>query len=277
VTREREIGFTSTAVLEIFPFRTLSVQHSYSRVAPIDQSDFDDTFTRSVLSATGAFGRADDYLSPTSGFLIRPAVEFASAAFGSDTEYLKGGVSLSGYVPLSRRSVLAARLYGGFVEPTGAQTEADIRDDARFSTVRFYGGGSNDARGWGTNAMGPKVALRDSAVVPQYRYRPIGGLSKFSGNLEFRLPVPKLGSAWQSALFLDFGKIGDDKIRLGSGLGIRYKTPIGYIRIDGAAKLNPSSEDLRSARDVIVAGSVDAADPRFGRRLRLHVSIGHLF
>jgi len=97
-------------------------------------------------------------------------------------------------------------------------------------------------------------------------------------NLELRLPFPGLSSSWRTAVFLDAGQVREDsfvptKLRLGTGAGIRYQTPVGYLRLDLAYKLNPGPFDLRDPRAVFNS----TTSPRFLDRFRLHIGIGQSF
>ncbi|MFV1981039.1 MAG: BamA/TamA family outer membrane protein, partial [Rhodothermia bacterium] len=68
-----------------------------------------------------------------------------------------------------------------------------------------------------------------------------------------------------------------DEIRIGVGGGVRYKTPVGFIRLDLAYQINPSAEDLRDARDVVAAGGIENVPPDNSRRFRVHFGIGQAF
>ena len=76
---------------------------------------------------------------------------------------------------------------------------------------------------------------------------PIGGESALEGSLELRYPIWKdLGGV----VFVDFGQVSltpfyvdFSDIRYTSGLGLRYKTPIGPVRIDAGYQLNPQPNE----------------------------------
>lgn len=189
----------------------------------------------------------------------------------------------------------------------------------RFDDVRFYAGGANDVRGWGPRLLGPKVAQADTSFgekdldgdgeidpdeqelpvchgdgeparnceqvqFTNFRYERLGGLSKLAVNLEAHLPFPLLGPAWSSAVFLDFGQVSEgslffNDLRFGTGAGIRYRTPVGHIRLDLAFKINPTDEDLIDPQDAFhrSIGRDPDIEPNFWRRFRLHLSIGQAF
>ncbi|HYE57187.1 MAG TPA: BamA/TamA family outer membrane protein, partial [Rhodothermales bacterium] len=110
------------------------------------------------------------------------------------------------------------------------------------------------------------------------RYRAAGGRTKVAFNAELRMPFPGLGEKWRSAVFVDAGlldardiegaglstfdfrgpsrvvlrEIGyDPTLRIGTGVGLRYQTPVGYLRVDVAAKVNPTDADLYTPDELL--------------------------
>ena len=186
-------------------------------------------------------------------------------------------------------------MFAGRLWPRGAsrnQTEAPYEN--RFDPVRFYAGGGNDVRGWGFQQIGD-VALSATAIdttdsgriTAAVQPEEVGGLAKLASNLELRMPFPGLGRSWQTAAFLDAGYVYTDDLfnladlRYGTGLGVRYLTPIGYIRLDVGFKLNPALRDLVSFEQLYLYRNdyipESELDKRFLRRFRLHLSIGQVF
>ncbi|WP_439598306.1 autotransporter assembly complex protein TamA [Falsiroseomonas sp.] len=101
---------------------------------------------------------------------------------------------------------------------------------------RFYAGGGGSVRGYAYQSIGP----RDS------RNRPNGGSSLVEGSVELR---QRLSGAFGMVAFLDAGSVGQqetpsfEEVRLGAGLGVRYATAIGPLRLDLAIPLNKQSGD----------------------------------
>lgn len=121
------------------------------------------------------------------------------------------------------RSVLALRGLVGTVQ--GAST-IDLPPDQR-----FYGGGSGTVRGFKYQSIGPIFADGN----------PVGGISIDSGTVEFR---QKLFGDFGAATFMDAGEVNPSglpfrgTLRVGTGGGLRYYTPIGAIRADIAVPVN---------------------------------------
>ena len=127
----------------------------------------------------------------------------------------------------SPRTVLAGRLGLGSMIGTSVD---NIPPD-----IRFYAGGGSSVRGIGFQLASPLDEEDD----------PIGGRSLFELSLEARLRVSKSigvvafldGGIAFSSQYPDF----DENPRLGSGLGLRYHTPIGPLRFDVGVPLNRRS------------------------------------
>ncbi|MDE2646640.1 MAG: BamA/TamA family outer membrane protein [Bacteroidota bacterium] len=183
----------------------------------------------------------------------------------------------------------------------------------RFDPLRFYVGGADDVRGWSTGLAGPKAIRtqdRDGeASLEDGVYEPIGGLARLvaSAEVRFRLSGPWYGAAFADAGavsseraencvgpffedpnrtrdisiqcgFRDTGRITLRQFKVGAGLGLRYDTPIGFVRLDVAAKLNPDPLDLQSSEDALAATGGSQDDSRnTWYRFNVHFSIGQAF
>lgn len=313
----RDFGLNTALIYEIYPFRTVSLQHTFTRSLhftrpledpptedpggpgdPINGDPADptlpddptsDLYNRSVFSVNATLGRLDDYLNPTEGFQVSPSAALAGTVLGSSVEYARLSNEVSGYLPLNNTFELAGRLYVGRLWPLGkSRARLDAEDpvfEDRFAPIRFYTGGSNDLRGWNSDLAGEKnVRQFTQEDETWYDFEPVGGNTKLAANLELRLPFPGLGNAWRSAFFLDAGQVRERSfaptaLRFGTGTGIRYRTPVGYLRLDVAYKLNPGPFDLRSAEQVYrhVHEGEPLPDPSFIRRFKIHVGIGQSF
>jgi len=187
------------------------------------------TFFISAFPGTLNYDGSDDLLDPTKGFRIglrlSPEVSRQSGTF----TYARGQLDGSYYLPAGNRVVLAGRIRVGSILGARTQSIAPSR--------RFYSGGGGSVRGYGYQLIGP----RDAANTP------IGGRSLTEFALEARVRVGSFGIV----PFLDGGNIYTSslpkfsKFRLGTGLGARYYSSFGPIRIDVGTPLNRQRGDSR--------------------------------
>ena len=137
-----------------------------------------------------------------------------------------------------RRALLDLRRYDELWEGTVIATRFAIgnarsRDPGGFIPVeeRFYAGGSNSNRGWPRFGLGPK----DPSGTPT------GGSSLIDGSVEIRQKLP---GNFAAALFLDYAEVQQQELtytlgalEFAAGIGLRYMTAIGPIRLDIAKPL----------------------------------------
>jgi translocation and assembly module TamA len=145
-----------------------------------------------------------------------------------DSTFLISQIQVAGYFDLDNwlptgpgRSVLAARALAGLAEGAG---ELSLPPDQR-----FYAGGSGTIRGYVYQSVGPKFIDPEST--------PIGGTAFSAGSVELR---QRIGTHWGAAAFVDAGQVSASlkavagEFAVGTGIGLRYYTPIGPIRLDVA-------------------------------------------
>jgi outer membrane protein assembly complex protein YaeT len=188
-----------------------------------------------ISSALGAFqfDTRDLIIDTHTGAYLKLGMETATKTVGSEIGYTKLITEARYFTPMPHGTVLAGRVTAGTVEPTETTEDVPI-------FKRFFSGGSNSVRGYGFQELGPRDAKGE----------PIGGDTLLEGSLEIRYPI------WRDfggVAFVDFGNVyekpfsmdlGD--IRYTSGLGVRYQTPIGPIRMDLGYQINPQfDEDSR--------------------------------
>nr|WP_317892176.1 BamA/TamA family outer membrane protein [uncultured Sphingomonas sp.] len=175
---------------------------------------------------------SDDLLNPTRGFRlgarVSPELSLSGKAFG----YTRAQIDASAYQPVRDGVVVAGRVRLGSI--LGAPR------DAVAPSRRFYAGGGASVRGYGYQDIGPRDPNND----------PIGGRSLAEFSLEAR--VRAFGN-FGVVPFLDGGNIYTSTLpdfsgfRYGAGLGVRYYSSFGPIRIDVGTPLNPQKGDARVA------------------------------
>jgi translocation and assembly module TamA len=190
------------------------------------------TFFIGALPASLSYDGSNDLLDPTVGyrlaFRLSPEASLQSGTFGYARTQLDG----SFYQPFSPGVTLAARVRLGTILGAGRDRIAPSR--------RFYAGGGGSVRGYGFQRLGPRDPVFDD---------PIGGRSLTEFAVEARI---RWGN-WGIVPFLDGGNISTsplpkfDNLRFGAGIGVRYHTRFGPIRVDVGTPLNPVSGDSRVA------------------------------
>jgi translocation and assembly module TamA len=96
---------------------------------------------------------------------------------------------------------------------------------------RFYGGGSGTIRGFKYQSVGP--------LFPDLK--PMGGTAIDAGTIEYR---QRFFENFGAAVFVDGGQVSagnmpfSGTVRIGTGFGLRYYTPVGPVRLDIALPVN---------------------------------------
>jgi translocation and assembly module TamA len=171
--------------------------------------------------------QTDSLLDPKRGYRLGFEVTPYVGQFSGTALFTRASVTGTYYYPLSddaRPVVLAARLKVGSV--IGEQSQ-NIP-----ANKRFYAGGGGSVRGFGYQLLGALDVDND----------PIGGRSVIETGLEARVPVT---DALSVVPFIDSGLVSpsvtpslSEKPRVGAGLGVRYATPVGPLRLDVAIPVN---------------------------------------
>ena len=104
---------------------------------------------------------------------------------------------------------------------------------------RLYAGGGASVRGYGYQAIGPRDEIG----------QPTGGRSLVEAAVEARIKTGFFNGALSVVPFFDAGAVGRnptpgfDALKFGAGVGVRYATGFGPLRLDVAFPLNPEPED----------------------------------
>ena len=182
------------------------------------------TLAISSIRPTILYDTRDNPFDPTEGVLAGASLKLASTYLLGETDFLKLTLHGSIYRSLSKRFVLALSLRGGMA--------LGFRDTRELPIVeRFFLGGRNTVRGFDQDTLGPKGS--DGT--------PTGGNAFLLSNIELRADI---GRGIGVVGFLDAGNVWtkteevDLRLRYTAGIGLRYKTPVGPIRIDYGFKLD---------------------------------------
>ncbi len=195
------------------------------------------------------FDSSNSLLDPTKGFraLLRLSPEISQSE-GRNDRYARALIEGSAYYPVSDSLVIAARTRFGTI--VGAPR------DAIAPSRRLYSGGGGSVRGFGYQELGPRAIQLNPNFDPEKPdkapatiSRPIGGRSLFEGTLEARyrfgnfgiVPFVDIGQAYESSTpsFSD--------LRIGAGIGGRYYTNFGPLRVDVATPVGRRKGEPRVA------------------------------
>jgi outer membrane protein insertion porin family len=206
----------------------VSAAHQYKRVDIREKIALPDTVkgaTNSVRLQLMADYR-EEFFNPEIGVFMVPAVEYAGGVFGGDNDFLRYEIEGRFFLPILK-NVLAQRVKIGVLHPLNGVAVYE----------KFYLGGQYTLRGYPERSIGPDT-LGDE------KYGNILG----NYNLEYRVALPmSLGLVG----FFDLGYCDNevfleesDYLKASAGLGLRYYSPIGPIRLDLGFPLMDSGYEL---------------------------------
>ncbi|WP_116235564.1 autotransporter assembly complex protein TamA [Parasphingopyxis lamellibrachiae] len=186
-----------------------------------------ETFLIGAIPMSLNYDGTRDLLNPESGVrlsaFVSPELSFHDGTFGYARVQLDG----SAYFPLMDALTFAGRIRLGGIPGASTNNIAPSR--------RFYAGGGGSVRGYSYQSIGPRDANND----------PIGGRSLVEMAIEARYRFGNFGIV----PFIDAGAIYTDlypdfsNLRFGTGLGFRYYSNFGPIRLDVGTPLNPQPGD----------------------------------
>ena len=189
------------------------------------------TFLIAALPVSLGYDGSDSLLDPTHGFRLSgrlsPELSYHSKRFN----YARAQIDASAYHPISDRVVVAGRVRLGTIIGAGLFEMAPSR--------RFYSGGGGSVRGYGYQQLGPKDQDGD----------PIGGRGLAEFGLETRIRLKQFGGNFGIVPFFDGGSLTTESLpdfkdwRLAAGVGVRYYSSFGPIRIDLGFPLNRQKGD----------------------------------
>lgn len=219
----------------------------------------DDARSTLAIQATVSRNSSDNFFNPRRGDLRSFNVQ--RAGFGFDNNFTRMSGTYARYMAAGPM-VFAVSVRAGWVEAYGdSRFEPGIGLEGVPFEFLFQAGGNTTVRGFDNNSLGPQVTVRrlgigedgePIAVVDTVEVN--AGTVLLLGNVELRTPLPWVGRLNLGiALFVDAGNVWTDiqemlgapfgvrydelyeshaDMRYSYGIGIRYRTPFGPIRID---------------------------------------------
>ena len=196
----------------------------------------DETGTSSLFLPGAGYSKlyADSALDPSKGYRLQFDVTGAHRALLSTVDVLHVSMLAKGLYTVFNNHRFLSRVQVGGV---GTNSFEDVPP-----SLRFFAGGDQSVRGYGYETLSPE---NDNGVE-------VGGRFLLVGSVEYQY---QFANRWRAAMFVDHGNaVNDpkDPLATGAGVGIRWISPVGPLRLDVAKGL----------------------DPEFGGGWRLHFSMG---
>ena len=205
-------------------------------LSPIDQ----DQARFGSIAAIVDVDFRDNVLNAERGMYHRVQFDFFDQNLLSDAEFYRLSATHSFYMPLYRRvrSIFSLRL--GFADTLGKTSQSGI--DQIPLEKRFRLGGNDNLRGFSRNCVGGLGSIVPENCSSSIFSQAPGGNSMFNYLLEFLFPI---NDTFDFVLFTDGGNaylknqdFGFFDIRNTAGLGFRFNTFVGPLRIDYGIKLD---------------------------------------
>ncbi len=218
----------------------------------------------------------NDPLATRRGALLSLSVQTAQPVLYSDVRDVRLRPEARLFIPISRSVVLAQRLTAGWLIPldygssfTSEQDDQTVTDDQQKLLFRgFFSGGANSNRGYPLRSVGPH------GTVPFLQgTRPLGGTTLWESSSEVRVDI---AAGFGTVVFTDMSNISRSgqfdfaSPHLSVGTGLRYRTPVGPLRLDlgyrvPGAQVSPGSNEPTNPSSLL------------GIPLALHLSLGEAF
>lgn len=186
------------------------------------------------------FDTTDDLLNATKGYRLTALVQPEATIKGGFDPYVRARLDASTYFTVSDSFVMAGRVRLGTIQGAGLFDIAPSR--------RLYAGGGGSVRGYAYQALGEQApdgrpvggrSLNEASVEARYRFGNYGVVAFVDAGQAYRETTPQFSN-----------------LRYGVGIGGRFYTNFGPVRLDVATPL----------------------DRRPGEpRLNIYVSIGQAF
>jgi len=250
-------GVSLNAVKALSRARLLIGSLSLTRTSLPETPDLDDLppdidrrflpYSAALASIGMSWERRDDTLNPARGYFLSATGEIGVPLFGTEANYQKLFLKAQYFRPLTSYLNL------------GLTTRLGLAHGLRHLPEFFFAGGSNTFRGEEFELLGP-IATNVDVVDGQeiITYKPYGGEALLLLNTELTFPVFRSWRALRIAGFVDIGNVyatlGEFRpfdLRGAAGAGIRYRTPLGPVRVEIAWKLWGFDAQDRKGRPLV--------------------------
>jgi outer membrane protein assembly complex protein YaeT len=268
-----------------FTFRRVTLDTNSLKISPSLIPLLSRPVRVGLIGATLFRDRRDDPVDSKRGTYNSIDVALATAAFASQTSFTRVVLRNSTYHRVSRNLILARSVQFGYIGRMGGLPEIPLAE-------RFFAGGASSQRAFPDNQAGPRDLVTGF---------PLGGTTLLFHSTELRFPL--IGDNIGGVVFHDMGNIYSsvdnfsfrvrqrnlqdfDYMVHAVGTGIRYRTPVGPIRVDIAYGPNsPRFFGFSGTRDELINagtaplcmdGSPQCVNQRISR-FQFHFSLGQTF
>ncbi|MCG8291740.1 MULTISPECIES: autotransporter assembly complex protein TamA [Pseudomonas] len=166
--------------------------------------------------------RSDNRIDPHNGYRLQFDLQAAKEGLGSDTNLVHGNVLLKGLTTLGQNHRFLGRVQFGGSATNGYQQNIP-------PSLRFFAGGDQSVRGYDYQSLSPTNNKGDK----------IGGRYLVAGSAEYQYSIAE---KWRLATFIDqgnsFNSLELPSLKTGVGVGVRWVSPVGPLRLDLAHALD---------------------------------------
>jgi outer membrane protein assembly complex protein YaeT len=226
----RGLSFSAAKALSKSRLLLGSLSVTRTSLLDVDLNNLPPDIDRRFLPYSAALGslsmsweRRDDTLNPTRGYFFSAVGEIGVPIFGTESNYQKLFLKSQFYHPL------ASRVNLGLVGRLG------LGNGLTHLPERFFAGGSNTFRGEEFEQLGP---------IDTTTLKPYGGEAVLLVNAELTFAIFPAWREFRLASFFDLGNVYETiggfrpfDLRGAAGAGLRYRTPLGPVRVEIAWKL----------------------------------------
>ena len=164
--------------------------------------------------------RSDNRIDPHNGYRLQFDTQVAKEGLLSDTNLLHGNVMLKGLTTVAQNHRFLGRLQFGGSATNGYSSIPP--------SLRFYAGGDQSVRGYDYQSLSPENSEGDR----------VGGRYLVAGSAEYQYSIAE---KWRVATFVDqgnsFNTLDLPSLKTGVGIGVRWISPVGPLRLDLAHAL----------------------------------------
>lgn len=190
-------------------------------------------FSATSISGSFIWDRRDEPFNPRKGSFLSFVLERAFPLFKSESNYLKSFIKYKQFIPIFSGVTFSAASRLGL---GGGRKPIPVHE-------RFFAGGSNSFRGTRFDELGPKDPVS---------LKPVGGEALLLLNFELTFPLISAIKDLSGALFYDKGNVFEETkhfsmsaLKDAVGIGIRYQTPLGPLRLEVGWNLDEESGEKK--------------------------------